>query len=126
MEKRDDFNYFNETWKFNNNKLSGKELIHLPIVPHIFVSKLVGIGSDNGLSPISAPSHYLNQCWSIVNWTLMNNFNQNTKLFIHDNASEYIVCEMAAILSRGDELNTFFVKLKLVVLVLGQDYILNL
>ena len=29
--------------------------------------------------------------------------NQNTKLFIHENADEYIVCEMAAILSRGDE-----------------------
>ena len=29
------------------------------------------------------------------------NFNQDMKLFIHENASEYIVCEMAAILSRG-------------------------
>ena len=29
------------------------------------------------------------------------NFNQNTKLFIHGNASENIVCKMAAILSRG-------------------------
>ena len=29
------------------------------------------------------------------------NFNRNIKLFIHGNASEYIVCEMAAILSRG-------------------------
>ena len=32
------------------------------------------------------------------------NFKQNTKLFIHENASENIVCEMAVILSRGDEL----------------------
>ena len=52
-----------------------------------------------------APSHYLNQCLPIVNWTLRNklkwNFNQNTNLFIHKNASEYIVCEMAAILFRG-------------------------
>ena len=32
------------------------------------------------------------------------NFNQNRKLFFHGNASEYIVCEMAAILSRGDGL----------------------
>ena len=51
------------------------------------------------------PSHYLNQCWVIVNWTLWNkvqwNFNQNTKLFIQKNASENIVCEMASILSRG-------------------------
>ena len=43
-------------------------------------------------------------CWLIVNWTLKNkpqwNWNQNTKLFIHKNAFEKIVCEMAAILSR--------------------------
>ena len=29
-------------------------------------------------------------------------FNQNTKLFIHKNASEYIVCEMVAIIVQGD------------------------
>ena len=27
------------------------------------------ICSDNGLWPISAPGHCLNQCWFIVNWT---------------------------------------------------------
>ena len=32
-------------------------------------------------------------------------FNQNIKLFIHENASENIVCEMAAILSRGRWVN---------------------
>ena len=56
-----------------------------------------------------APSHYLNQCWVLVNWTLRNklqrNFNQNTKLFIHKSASENIVCEMVAILSRGRWVN---------------------
>ena len=40
----------------------------------------------------SAPNHYLNQCWVIVNWALRNklqwNFNQNTILFIHENASK--------------------------------------
>ena len=50
------------------------------------------------------PNHYLNQCWVIVNWTQRNklqwNCNQNTKFFIHENASENIVCKMAAILSR--------------------------
>ena len=38
------------------------------------------------LGACSAPSHYLNQCWLIVNWTLRNkrrwNSNLNTKLFI--------------------------------------------
>ena len=38
-------------------------------------------------------------------WEL--NFNQNTKLFIHKNASEKIVCEMAAISSRGRWVNSF-------------------
>ena len=32
------------------------------------------------------------------------NFNQNRKLFIHKNASENIVCEVASILSGEDEL----------------------
>ena len=35
--------------------------------------------------------------WNKLQW----NFIQNGKLFIHGNASEYIVCEMAAILSMG-------------------------
>ena len=52
-----------------------------------------------------APSHYLNQCWVIAIWALRNklqwNFNQNKKLFIHENTSENIVCEPVAILSRG-------------------------
>ena len=44
-----------------------------------------------------------------LNWTLMNilhwNFNQNTKLFLHNNAPENIICEMAAILSSGRWVN---------------------
>ena len=52
----------------------------------------------------SAPSHYPNQCGFIVNWTLKNqlqwNFNQNTKIFIHENASVNFVCEKTAVLSR--------------------------
>ena len=60
----------------------------------------------------SAPSHYLNQCWIIVNWTLRNklqwHFNQNTKLYIHKNASENTVCEMAVILSRGRWVNAIW------------------
>ena len=55
----------------------------------------------------SVPSPYLNQWWVIVNWTLGKkfhwNFNQNTK-FYWQNAYENIVCEMVAILSRGDDL----------------------
>ena len=47
-------------------------------VTQICVGKLTIIGSDNGLSP---PSHYLNQCWNIVNLTFRHklkwNFNRN-------------------------------------------------
>ena len=48
-----------------------------------------------------ATSHYLNQCWNIVNWTLRNklqwNLNPNSYIFIQENAFENSVCEMAAI-----------------------------
>ena len=57
------------------------------------------------------PSHCLNkmlgycqldQIWNKFQWK----FTQNTKCFIHQNASENIICEMEAILSeQGDELN---------------------
>ena len=47
----------------------------------------------------------------VVNWTLRNklqwNFNQNTTLFVHENASENIVCKTAAILSRGRWVNKY-------------------
>ena len=51
-----------------------------------------------------APSHYLNQCWNIVNSNLRNklqwNNKQNSFIFIQENAFENVVCEMTAILSR--------------------------
>ena len=53
---------------------------HLPLVPHI--------------------------CASELDQTSMK-LDQNTKLFIHENAFENAICEMAAILSRWDELNSF-------------------
>ena len=84
------------------------ESTYLPLVPHICIS-------DSGqhwfrwLVAYLTPSHHLNQCWFTVNWTPRNkrrwNFNQNTNLFIHTNASENIVCEMADILSRGRWVN---------------------
>ena len=53
-----------------------------------------------GTKPLSK----LKLCCIIVHWTLRNKlqwkFNQNTKFFIHENASKYIVRGMAAILSR--------------------------
>ena len=52
----------------------------------------------------TAPSHYLNQCWNIIDWTLRNtlqwNLSRNYNIFIQENVFESVVCEMAAILSR--------------------------
>ena len=68
---------------------------------HICVSKLTIIGSDNAWS---APSHYLNQCWNIVNSDLRNklqwNPRRNSFFFILENTFENVVCDMASIWSR--------------------------
>ena len=81
-----------------------------PLVPHICVSELGQHWFRWWLVAWSAPSHFLNQCWNIVNWALKNklhwNFTQNTKRFIHEKASENIVCEIAAVLSRWRWVNT--------------------
>ena len=57
----------------------------------------------------SAPSHYQNQCWNIVNKTLRNElqwiFCRNSNIFIQENAFESVVCEKAAILSRPQWVN---------------------
>ena len=82
---------------------------------HICVSEWGQHWFREWLAIYSAPSHYLNQCWVMVNWTLSNKlqwkFNQNTKLFIHKNASENIVCEMATILPRGRWVNPDGIKM---------------
>ena len=57
-----------------------------------------------------APSHYLNQCWNIVNFNLRCKFQWNVDqflyIFIQENAFENVVCEIAAILSRPQCVNT--------------------
>ena len=51
-----------------------------------------------GAMPISKPM--LDYCQLALRNKFQWHLNQNTKLFIHENAFEYILCEMAAILSR--------------------------
>ena len=50
------------------------------------------------------PSHYLNQCRFIDNWTPKNKLrlylNENTMTFIHENALENVVSKMSAIMFR--------------------------
>ena len=79
---------------FNNGHHSTLAFSSSPLVPHM----------DQHYNAYSAPNHYLNQCWVIVNYTLRNkllwNFNLNTKFFIYENAPEIIACKMVAILSR--------------------------
>ena len=74
--------------------LGHNELTHLSLVPHICVES----GQHWFYSAYSVPNHqYLNQRCVIVRRTLKNklqwNFNQNTKLFIHENASENIAAK---------------------------------
>ena len=85
-------------WILMLNKWSA--LTHWGQVTHICISKLTIIGSDNGMM---APSHYLKQRWNIVNLNLANKvkwiFNWIWYIFIQENAFENVACEMAAILS---------------------------
>ena len=58
----------------------------------------------------SAPSHYLKQCWFILNWTPGNNFqwnsNRNFIIFIQEIHPKLSPAKMSAILSiGGDGLN---------------------
>ena len=74
---------------------------------YICISKLTIIGSDNGLSPVRCQAII----WTIiVNWTLRNkikwNFNQNSYIFIQENVFENVICEMAAILSQHQCVNS--------------------
>ena len=84
-------------------------LTHLSVVPHICVNELDQHFFRQWLVAWSVPSHYLDQCWLLVNWSLRNklqwNSNPNTELFIQEKAFKNVVCEMAAILSRGRWVN---------------------
>ena len=52
-----------------------------------------------------ATSHYIDQCWLIVNCTFRKNFSENLiKMQIHKKAFENVIWEIVAILSRRDEL----------------------
>ena len=45
---------------------------HRGRVTHMCIGNITRITSDNVLPPGRQPSHYLNQCWNVVNWTLRN------------------------------------------------------
>ena len=61
----------------------------ISLVPHICVIELGQHWFSQVLVAWSAPSHYLNHCWNIVNWILMNkpqwNLTRNSYIFIQEN-----------------------------------------
>ena len=65
-----------------------------------------------GAKPLS------DQCWNIVNWNLRNklqwNLKRNSYIFIHKNAFENVVCEMAAICSRPQCVKECFISCKFI------------
>ena len=69
----------------------------------------VSIGLDNGFSPIRRQAIIRTICLDIVNSNIRNKLQWNLKrisnIFSQENAIEIIVCEMAAILSRGRWVN---------------------
>ena len=102
--------------------LGAKPLSHLPLVLHICVSESGQHWFRQWLVAHSAPSHYLNQCWVIVNWTISMlrrtsqwNFNQNTKLLIHEkciwnhrlrNGGHFVLGRWVILLTNADMLST--------------------
>ena len=92
-----------QTFESNISQLIS--LTHWGRRTHICVSEITIIDSDNGLYVAwPAPTHYLNQCWNIVNSNIRNklqcNLKRNSCIFIRENAFENVVCEKASILSR--------------------------
>ena len=76
-------------------------LTHWDWVTHMCVTNLAIICSENGLSPSwSTPSHYLNQYWQMVDWTLKKKTSRrNSCIFTQQNPFQNVVWKMAAILS---------------------------
>ena len=91
--------FFQYIWFMSTSM--GLHLTHWGRVRHICVIKLIHHWFRQWFIAWPAPSHYLNQCWNIVNWILGNkfqwNFHQNTTIFIQENAFENVVCKMASI-----------------------------
>ena len=87
-------------------------LTHLPLVPHICVGELGQHRFRQWLVACSVPSHYLNQCYCIVDWTIMNklqwNSNQNKIKFIQKMCLKLLYAKWWPFCPGGDKLNTFF------------------
>ena len=78
-------------------------LTHWGRVTHICVVKLTIIGSDNGLSPGRRQAIIWTNDGMLLIGTLGTNFSE-IRIKIQNFSFENVVCEMASILPRGDEL----------------------
>ena len=104
-------------------EIKKKLLTHWGRVLHIYVTNVGHHWFRYWLVTCLAPSHYLNQCWNIANCTRSNklhwNLNQNSYIFIQENAFENVICKMAAILSRPYCVNSVVEALELPVCLFG-------
>ena len=82
---------------FMKVKFNVLTLTYLPLVSHICVIESSQYCFRKRLVAYSAPSHYLNQCWLIVNWISRNIFqiifNQNSIILIQGIENENVVCQ---------------------------------
>ena len=99
-------------------------IYHWGRVTHICVGKLTIFDA------VQATSHYLIQCWNIVNWTIINNLqwhsNRNSNIFIDENTFENF-CEMLSFSSRpqcGIQSIIYFVPVNSHMIRLGLPYIM--
>ena len=97
--------------RFHWNLFPRVHLKHISAYCRIYASmNWINFGQVMACRLLDTKPLYLTQCCIVDNYTLghklQGNLNQNTKLFIHENALENVVCEMAAILSRGRWVNT--------------------
>ena len=69
------------------------------------------INNSDNIIACSMPSHFLNQCWLTVNWTVGNkipwNFNQHSNFFIEENEFWSVVFKITPILSQPKCVNMF-------------------
>ena len=70
----------NDFFKMANLKAisSSATLTHLPPVSHICRNELGQHWFRQWLAPCSAPGHYLNQCWLVINWIFRNKLRWNS------------------------------------------------
>ena len=94
---------------YMSNKHSAIKLTHLPLAGAAYMSQWIESAFVQimacrifGAKPLAKPMLGYRTLRNKLQW----NFNKVTQFFIHENASENIVCEMVAILSRGRWIST--------------------